>query len=209
MKNLKKGILAIAMIAIFTTTLSATTKPSTNGNKALTTISHAQKISKLEVKGNVNVFITQGTTNSVKVYDNYYSENAYIQNDNSTLRITSYGDVKLSVWVTVTELNEIEVSDYAQVFSTNTINTLDLRVSLNNHATAKLDLDAYQLNTKIAGNANLELSGKTELLQNNVSNNANVDLRKFSSNKQDILIFDNGGVTFGSAFNNQSKEVLF
>jgi hypothetical protein len=54
-----------------------------------------------------------------------------------------------------------------------------------------------------------DVQGITELLQNNVSNNANVDLRKFSSNKQDILIFDNGGVTFGSAFTNQSKEVLF
>jgi hypothetical protein len=209
MKNLKKGILAIAMIAIFTSTLSATTISASNEKKALTTISNAQKISKLEVKGNVNVFITQGSTNSVKVYDNYYSENAYIQNDNSTLRITSYGDTKLSVWVTVTELNEIEASDYAQVFSTNTINSLDLKITLNNHSSAKLDLDAYQLNTKIAGNANLELLGKTELLQNNVSNNANVDLRKFTASKQDILIFDNGGVTFGSAFSNQTKEVLF
>jgi hypothetical protein len=210
MKNLKKGILAIGMLAMFTTGLATTTAYANNNNsKMLTTINQSQEISKMVVKGNVEVFITQGKVNSVKVFDNYYSENAYIQNDGSVLRITSYGDRTLSVWVTVSELSEIEASDYAQVYTINTINALDMKVTLNNHAKAKIDIISYKLTTKIAGDANLELVGKTELQQTNVLNNANVDLRKFVAIRQDLIISDNGGITIGSAYNNQDAEIVF
>ena len=209
MKNLKKGILAIGILAIFTTVLATTPLYANDNNKTLTTINQSQQISKMVVKGNVEVFITQGNSNSVKVYDNYYSENAYIQNDDATLRITSYGDKTLSVWVTVADLSEIEASDYAQVYTNNTINALDLKLTLNNHAVAKMAINSYKLTTKIAGNANLELTGKTELQQTNVLNNANVDLRKFTANKQDLIISDNGGVIIGSAYNNQNTDKMF
>jgi hypothetical protein len=208
MKNLKKGILAIGILAIFTTVLATTPLYANDNNKTLTTINQSQQISKMVVKGNVEVFITQGNSNSVKVYDNYYSENAYIQNDDATLRITSYGDKTLSVWVTVADLSEIEASDYAQVYTNNTINALDLKLTLNNHAVAKMAINSYKLTTKIAGNANLELTGKTELQQTNVLNNANVDLRKFTANKQDLIISDNGGVIIGSAYSNQNTDKM-
>jgi hypothetical protein len=208
MKNLKKGILAIGILAMFTTVLAATPLYANDNNKTLTTINQSQQISKMVVKGNVEVFITQGNSNSVKVYDNYYSENAYIQNDDATLRITSYGDKTLSVWVTVADLSEIEASDYAQVYTNNTINALDLKLTLNNHAVAKMAINSYKLTTKIAGNANLELTGKTELQQTNVLNNANVDLRKFTANKQDLIISDNGGVIIGSAYSNQNTDKM-
>lgn len=209
MKNLKKGILAIGMLAMFATVLPTSSLFAKANNKMLTTINQAQEISKLVVKGNVEVFITQGSTNSVKVYDNYYSENAYIQNNDATLRITSYGDKTLSVWVTVQNLSEIEASDYAQVYTNNTINSLDLKLTLNNHAVAKMAINSYKLTTKIAGNANLELTGNTELQQTNVLNNANVDLRKFTANQQDLIISDNGGVIIGSAFNNQNTSKMY
>jgi hypothetical protein len=209
MKNLKKGILAIGILAMFTTVLATTPLYANDNNKTLTTINQSQQISKMVVKGNVEVFITQGNSNSVKVYDNYYSENAYIQNDDATLSITSYGDKTLSVWVTVADLSEIEASDYAQVYTNNTINALDLKLTLNNHAVAKMAINSYKLTTKIAGNANLELTGKTELQQTNVLNNANVDLRKFTANKQDLIISDNGGVIIGSAYNNQNTDKMF
>jgi hypothetical protein len=209
MKNLKKEILAIGILAMFTTVLATTPLYANDNNKTLTTINQSQQISKMVVKGNVEVFITQGNSNSVKVYDNYYSENAYIQNDDATLRITSYGDKTLSVWVTVADLSEIEASDYAQVYTNNTINALDLKLTLNNHAVAKMAINSYKLTTKIAGNANLELTGKTELQQTNVLNNANVDLRKFTANKQDLIISDNGGVIIGSAYNNQNTDKMF
>jgi hypothetical protein len=194
---------------MFTTVLATTPLYANDNNKTLTTINQSQQISKMVVKGNVEVFITQGNSNSVKVYDNYYSENAYIQNDDATLRITSYGDKTLSVWVTVADLSEIEASDYAQVYTNNTINALDLKLTLNNHAVAKMAINSYKLTTKIAGNANLELTGKTELQQTNVLNNANVDLRKFTANKQDLIISDNGGVIIGSAYNNQNTDKMF
>lgn len=208
MKNLKKGILAIGILAMFTTVLATTPLYANDNNKTLTTINQSQQISKMVVKGNVEVFITQGNSNSVKVYDNYYSENAYIQNDDATLRITSYGDKTLSVWVTVADLSEIEASDYAQVYTNNTINALDIKLTLNNHAVAKMAINSYKLTTKIAGNANLELTGKTELQQTNVLNNANVDLRKFTANKQDLIISDNGGVIIGSAYSNQNTDKM-
>jgi hypothetical protein len=208
MKNLKKEILAIGILAMFTTVLATTPLYANDNNKTLTTINQSQQISKMVVKGNVEVFITQGNSNSVKVYDNYYSENAYIQNDDATLRITSYGDKTLSVWVTVADLSEIEASDYAQVYTNNTINALDLKLTLNNHAVAKMAINSYKLTTKIAGNANLELTGKTELQQTNVLNNANVDLRKFTANKQDLIISDNGGVIIGSAYSNQNTDKM-
>jgi hypothetical protein len=208
MKNLKKGILAIGILAMFTTVLATTPLYANDNNKTLTTINQSQQISKMVVKGNVEVFITQGNSNSVKVYDNYYSENAYIQNDDATLRITSYGDKTLSVWVTVADLSEIEASDYAQVYTNNTINALDIKLTLNNHAVAKMAINSYKLTTKIAGNANLELTGKTELQQTNVLNNANVDLRKFTANKQDLIISDNGGVIIGSAYSNQNTNKM-
>jgi hypothetical protein len=95
----------------------------------------------------------------VKVYNKYYAESALVQSQNGTLRISSYTDKKLVVWVTAADLQSIVANDNSTVKSFGTLEKLDLNVTLNNTASADLNLDAYKANINVNDHAKANISG--------------------------------------------------
>jgi hypothetical protein len=116
-------------------------------------------ISKIEASGNVEVYITAGDKDDVKVYDKYYSQNALVQGKDGVLRISSYSKDKLVVLVTVTDLRAITAYDNAAIKSYGRLSVIDLNVTLNNNASAQLHLDAYAATFNVNGRATANLSG--------------------------------------------------
>ncbi|HEY4197824.1 MAG TPA: DUF2807 domain-containing protein [Mucilaginibacter sp.] len=116
-------------------------------------------INKIEVRGNVELYISDNSEAQVKVYNKYYSESALVQAKNGVLRITSYTNEKLIVWVSTDNLRSISVYDNATVKSFGKLSKIEFNVDLHDNASAKLDLDAYSADVTVKDHAKIELSG--------------------------------------------------
>lgn len=172
---MKTKILSIIALIVlgFTTAVSANTATTTAKN--YTILNDVNHINKIEVYGNVQVYVSDGATDEVKVYNNYYSEDALVQNKNGVLRISSYTATKLVVWVTAADLRAISAYDNSEVQSFGNLSKIDFEVELHNNASAKLDLDAFNATVTVADHAKADLSGSARQfsLNHNVSSSVN------------------------------------
>src|ERR1700761_4423001 len=132
MKTLKLTI-ATCLVAILGFSKS-TFAANTNNELASTTLTNVSAINKIEVHGNVELFVSDGSADQVKVYNRYYSESALVQNHNGTLRISSYSADKLVVWVTTDQLNSITAYDNSEVKSFGKLSSIEMDVNLHDNA---------------------------------------------------------------------------
>jgi hypothetical protein len=153
MKTTILTLIAAVLISATTISKAATTSESI-------TLTAVKNITKIEAHGNVEVFITNGTKDAVKVYDaNFYSNNALVQEDKGTLRITNYDkSKKLIVEVTVTDLRNVTAYDNA-VIKSDKLALVDLSVDLYDNAYAGLELNNYAANINVNDQAKADLSG--------------------------------------------------
>lgn len=156
MKTKITTLIASVALLLSTTTISLAASKTNNDVVALTEVG---SISKIEVSGNVEVYITSGTKDGVTIYDNYYGQNAMVQTDNGVLRIASYKNEKLVVMVTVTDLRAITANDNATIKSEGNFSALELDVNLNDNATAQLNVDAMEATFTVNDSAKADLSG--------------------------------------------------
>ena len=139
------------------------------------------KISKIEVRGNVELYVTDGSDDQVKVYNRYYSESALIQNNNGTLRISSFADQKLVVWVKAEQLTSIAAYDNAEVKSFGKISPLEMEVTLHDNAYAKLDVDGYSMNITVNNRAKADLIGNVDQCNLKYDHSAYVNSTNFAA----------------------------
>ena len=160
---MKKTILtaAIALSAAFGISSSAY---ATTGKKAevSTVLTNISNISGIELHGNVQLYLTSGNEDKAKVYNDYYAENALVQEQNGVLKITSYGTEKLVVWVTAANLSKLTAFDDAEVKSFGQLSAIDLDVTLHDNATAQLNIDALNASVTLTDHARAVLSGSVE-----------------------------------------------
>lgn len=159
---MKTSVLTIATIftlALGTVTSAFAAVNNNNNEEVSTVLTNVSKINKIELHGNVELFVSDGTADQVKVYNKYYSESALVQSQNGVLRISSYTDKKLVVWVTANHLQSIVANDNSQVKSFGNLAKLDIEVTLNNTASADLNLDAYKASINVNDRAKANISG--------------------------------------------------
>ena len=124
-----------------------------------TVLSDISAINKIEVYGNVELYVSDGSADEVKVYNQYYGERALVQSRNGVLRISSYKNEKLVVWVTANDLRSISAFDNAEVKSFGALSKIELNVDLHNNSSANLNLDAFNANVTVSDHAHADLSG--------------------------------------------------
>ncbi len=156
---MKTTLLTLIAAVILTATVT-TTKATAATTTEPITLTGIKNISKIEARGNVEVYITNGTKDGVKVYDTaYYASNALVQVEEGTLRITNYDKTKkLLVEVTVTDLRNVAAYDNA-VIKSDKLALVDLSVDLYNNAYAGLQLDNYAASINVNDQAKADLSG--------------------------------------------------
>jgi len=152
-KMLSIALMFVVMSAITKSTYAATV------NSAATVLTDIKSINKIELHGNVELFISDNAAEQVTVYNKYYAESALVQNSKGVLRITSYGTEKLIVWVTSDNLRTISAYDNAEVKSFGDVSKIEFNIDLHDSATAKLNFNAYSANVTLKDNAKIELSG--------------------------------------------------
>ncbi len=152
----------LTLIAVATLTLSTSAFASAPTETIVTTLPNITPIAKIEAHGNVEVFVTTGTKDGVKVYDDYYAKTALVQEDNGTLRVTNYDKTqKLLVEVTVTQLQNIAAYDNA-VIKSDRLALVDLNVDLYNEAYAALNLNNYAATINVKDQAKADLTGNVD-----------------------------------------------
>jgi len=155
---MKTKSLTIAILLIIAT-ISSNTVFAAKNDKGSTVITEAKNFNKIEVRGNVEVYLVAGEANTVKVNNNYYGESAFVQNQNGTLRIASFSNEALVVYITAANLDAITMYDNSFLKSGKGFSSIELNVNLYNNATAQLDLEAYTANITVNDRAKIDLSG--------------------------------------------------
>jgi hypothetical protein len=157
---MKTQAIAIFTVLVMVFGLGNTTQAAVNNNNnkgiVLTDISH---INKIEIYGNVKLYVSNGPADQVKVYNSYYAESALVQSQKGVLRISSYKAEQLEVWVTAKELSAITAYDNAEIKSFGNISAIELEVKLHNNASASLALDAYRARVTMNDKSCANLSG--------------------------------------------------
>ncbi|TKC02042.1 GIN domain-containing protein [Pedobacter cryotolerans] len=179
MKTSIKNLFAVALTSLVLTS-SAFAATDVKSNQ-VTILNQVKNISKIEVKGNVEIILVQATVESVKVYDSYYAKNALVQQQDGVLRISSFQKETLTVAVYVRNLSSIEAADNATVTTLGKVNFLSLDVVLTGKAKADLNTNTVNLTTVVKDNAILNLSGYTTDLYASMGANANLNLAQFKA----------------------------
>jgi len=154
--------------------------PKTFANNNATVLKETVAINKIEVRGNVELYISDGTTDQAKVYNKYYSESALVQSKNGVLRIASYTNEKLIVWVNATDLHSVSVYDNSVVKSFGNLSKIEFNIDLHDEAEANLNLDAYTVTLTVKDKAKATLNGSTQELSLNQDNPSNVKNTAFA-----------------------------
>ncbi len=150
-------------------------------NQNFTVLTGISAINKIEVHGNVELYISDGSSDQVKVYNQYYAESALVQSRNGVLRISSYKNEKLVVWVTANDLRSITAYDNAEVKSFGDLSKIDFEVELHNNASARLNIEAFNANITVNDRATADLSGKANDLTIKHSVGSTVNNYNFSA----------------------------
>ncbi len=148
-------------------------------NATYTVLTDVSAINKIEVHGNVQLYISDGASDQVKVYNKYYAESALVQSKNGVLNIASYKAEKLVVWVTAADLRSVSAYDNAEVKSFGDLSKIEFNVDLHNNASAKLSLEAYSANVIVADHAKASLSGSANEYSLKYNNPENIDQTNF------------------------------
>jgi hypothetical protein len=158
-KKMKKRILTVITLVLVAFGITTTAHASALNDANFTILNDINTINKIEVRGNVELYISDGETDQVKVYNQYYAESALIQNKSGVLCISSYTPEKLVVWITSNDLHSVSAYDNAVVKSFGKLSKIEFNVDLHNNASAKLDLDAFNANVTLTDRATADLNG--------------------------------------------------
>jgi len=190
---MKTQIITLFTALVLSTGIAATSYAATTKNENVTVLTDISAINKIEVRGNVQLYISDGNADQVKVYNKYYAESALVQSRNGVLSIASYTAEKLVVWVTAADLRSVSVYDNAEVKSFGNFSGIELAVDLHNNATAKLSLDAFNAKVTVADHAKATLSGRVnqfDLKYNHAENvsSANLETGKTSVSQTVVAV---------------------
>ena len=185
---MKTKILSIIMLVAALTGFTTNTKAAVAANSNYTVLTDIKAINSIEVRGNVELFISDNAGEQVTVYNKYYAQNALVQSKNGTLRISSYTGEKLIVWVNSQSLRSVSAFDNAEVRSFGNVAKVDFRIDLHNNAMAKLKFDSHIVRVTMRDNATAQFSGNIEI---------------FGMDRNTSSIVESNGLTVGSNVENK------
>ncbi|MCZ4243189.1 GIN domain-containing protein [Pedobacter punctiformis] len=179
MKTSIKTLFAAALTTIILS--SATIANATETRSNYTNLTSVKNISKIKISGNVKLILVQDAKESVMVYDNYYSKNALVQQQDGELRISSFNKEPLTVIAHVNNISSIEASNTSSVSTSGSFNLISLKVALHDLATANINANTVNLNTTVNNGASLSLSGYTDSYTAILGTVAKVNMNNFSA----------------------------
>lgn len=159
----------------------------------------------IKVNCSADVFIKQGAETSVVVKaDENLLEMIETDVTGDVLKIDIDGSIsnvkQLDVFVTVKNLNEIQINGSGDVESENTIQGIDLEIGINGSGNVELALDMKNVRTSINGSGDVRISGVNGDFGLKVSGSGGFEGKDMRLNACEISVYGSGDVELsGSA----------
>ncbi|HEY1006887.1 MAG TPA: DUF2807 domain-containing protein [Sphingobacteriaceae bacterium] len=192
---LSKSLIMVLALIIFT----GSRKPAKAGDirtVRTTILADIRDLSRIEVSGNVELLLSQGEKEQVEVYDQAESRGRKIRFNEGTLQIRSAE--KLTVLVTVSNLQSLEASGQAVIRSLNRISSIDLDVRLRDQARGMLEAEALNLTATLEGTSRMDLSGQAENQVIALSEGSRLQAAAFRARNRSLTISDSALASFGN-----------
>jgi hypothetical protein len=159
---MKTKILSLIVLIAVMTGSAKNAGATVAANSNCTVLNDIKAINKIEVRGNVELFISDTMPEQVTVYNKYYAQNAFVQSRNGVLRITSYSATKLVVWVSSQNLQSVSAFDNAEIRSFGDVSKIEFTIDLHDNALARLTFNSFKVRVTLRDDATAELSGRVD-----------------------------------------------
>ncbi len=184
---MKTSIKSIIALSVTTLVLSLSAlKLNAAQPTQMTVLKQLNKVNKINVSGNVELIIVQSADESVKVYDQYFSKNALIQEKNGELRVSSFEKETLTVVVYVSDLTSVTASNNSKVKTYGKFNALSLDIDLYDQATVELNTNTITLYANLNGQSKLTLTGTAEEYNALMGSITTVNMLSFTTQSTNI-----------------------
>lgn len=171
----------VTIIALVLGTVNFTYAASKADNGVI--VNDIGNINKIETHGNVEVYLSNGTKDEVKVFNDYYAENALVQSTDGVLRISSYSPETLVVYVSAQDLSLIAAFDNSSIKSVGNLSFIGLDVNLFDNAYAQLKLDSFGASINAKDRAKADLSGNLTEYSLTYSRSSTINRSELSAEK--------------------------
>ena len=187
---IKTAVLTVLTFVVIIISSSKRTKAA-DKNLVVTELSDVRNIHKVSIMGNVELILSQGLEENLKVYNNYYSKNALVQCNDGELRISSFENEKLTVYLTVANLTAIEASGESTIATTNELSAVDLDIRLKDNAKASIQTEAINVSSTLSDKARLDLTGESINQHIGLSGTAEYQASKFDTQNRSMIFTNN------------------
>ncbi|MCF8364895.1 MAG: DUF2807 domain-containing protein [Bacteroidales bacterium] len=205
-KSLLLGMSAIVVLLLISDQANAQWGRGVKGNgKVVTQERDPGNFSGIKVNCSADVYIKQGSQNQVIVKaDENLLEMIETEVTGDILKVDINGSIsnvkQLDVFITVENLNTIQINGSGDVESENTIQGIDLEIGINGSGNVELDLDMKNVRTSINGSGDVSLSGVNGDFELKISGSGGFDGKDMRLNVCEITVFGSGDVELsGSA----------
>lgn len=142
-----------------------------------TTTRKVPSFNAISVSGGIDLYITQGLTESVKIETAADRQDDIVARvENGTLRIyndshfrLNWGRMTLKAHVTLPTLTRLTASGGSDIYNYGILKFDDLKISTSGGSDVKLELNGARLECRASGGADLKLNGKVSFLDAEVS----------------------------------------
>jgi hypothetical protein len=199
MKNLKLLFAATFLFASFTFLQASNTLKSID----------VDKFTGIKVNGNYQVFLKQGSTQSVKiegdetntksistkVVNGIWSIQSASKNGKSQCN-SSYNSyhsqTPMKVYITVATLDYISLSSKGKISTENTFNVNNIDLKLNGSGKMRLSLTAKSIESNLCGSGKLILKGSSKHLESRISGSGDIDAEDMRVENVNISVSGSG-----------------
>lgn len=199
MKNLKLLSAATFLLASFAFVQASSTLKSID----------VDQFTGIKVNGNYQVFLKQGTTQSVKIEgDEKEAKSISTKVENGIWSIqthslngrnscNSYYDSystkePMKVYITVTKLDYISLSSNGKVSTENTLNVENIDLKLNGSGKMRLSLNAKSIESNLCGSGKLILKGSSKHMEGRISGSGDIDAEDMKVENVNISVTGSG-----------------
>ncbi len=209
MKNLNLFFLTLILNLIMLTAANSNAQQITGDGNVVKETRSISSFSEILTEGVVNVYLSQGSTESVVVEaDNNLIPYIITKSDGDKLIIRTKDDLeidkstKMNVYVTLKNITRLENNNVGKLETVNQLRLSSLKINNNSVGSTKLDLKCNDLNVDFNSVGNLTLTGEITKISIEHNGVGNVNAEELSA---DIVKIDNNGV--GNAEVNCNKEL--
>ncbi len=197
---IKTSIIGILLVFMSVNTIGCEVFPVKGNRKVVTEQRKVKPFNSIRSNGCVDIYISQGDSDKLNVEaDENLIDLIVTKVKNNTLIVyakKSIWDAKaLNVYVTVRELNNIEINGSGDIKTESRINTDKLQFVVAGSGDLSLDVTADKLAGRMIGSGDVDISDTTELFDVSINGSGDLDVYNLQTQKCHLRLSGSGDVS--------------